>query len=99
MVMTAHTLHLLAAAPKLWSTLLPEIEAVWQHGDQLLLLAAGAAGVNRLELSRFDAVALLDTDAAVLSLNQADIPARVQYATASDWATWTLDYPRTITWR
>ena len=99
MVMTAHTLHLLAAAPKLWSTLLPEIEAVWQHGDQLLLLAAGAAGVNRLELSRFDAVALLDTDAAVLNLNPVDIPVQVQRATAADWAAWTLHYPRTLTWR
>ena len=99
MVTTAQTLHLLTAAPKLWPTLLAEIEAVWQHGDQLLLLAAGAAGVGRPELSRFDTVALLDTDAAVLNLSKADIPARVQCATVAEWAAWTLHYPRTITWR
>jgi len=99
MVKIAHSLHLLAAPPSRWAALLPEIESLWQSGDQLLLLAEGAAGFNAAALKRFSTVAMLTTDADGLNLATTDLPRHIQLATMTDWAAWTLHYPRTITWR
>jgi hypothetical protein len=79
--------------------LLPEIQAVWQSGDLLLLLGEGAAGFNAAALAPFDAVALLDSDIVAMHISSAEIPAAMIRATHALWATWTLDYSRSITWR
>ncbi len=99
MVNSNNTLHLLAAPPKHWQAVLAEMNAMWQTGDQLLLIAEGAAGLNAPELSRFNTVALLASDATALNLREQDLPERIQRITQATWAEWTLYYPRTITWR
>ena len=94
-----NTLHLLAAAPRLWSVLIPEILAIWQNGDLILLLAEGAQGFNGEALSHFNHIAVLDSDLARLEVANEEIPSHIKIATIADWATWTVQYQRTVTWR
>lgn len=94
-----NTLHLLTAAPRFWSTLIPEILQVWQEGDLLLLLAEGAQGFNAKLLDPFNQTAVLDSDLARLEVVNKEIPSHIKVATINDWATWTVQYQRTITWR
>ncbi len=104
MVTTAHTqqkntLHLLAATPRLWSILMPQILTVWQEGDLMLLLAEGAQGFNSNALKHFNQIAILDSDLARLEATNEEIPSHIKIATTADWATWTVQYQRTVTWR
>lgn len=94
-----NTLHLLTAAPRFWSSVMPEILAVWQEGDFLLLLAEGAQGFNSATLNHFKQVAVLDSDLARLEVVNEDVPSHIKIATIADWATWTVKYQRTVTWR
>ncbi|GAC1378123.1 MAG: hypothetical protein NVS3B3_20200 [Aquirhabdus sp.] len=94
-----NTLHLLAAAPRFWSTLIPEILAVWQEGDLILLLAEGAQGFNSRTLEQFKKIAVLDSDLARLEVENDEVPSQIKIATTADWATWTVQYQRTVTWR
>lgn len=94
-----NTLHLLTAAPRFWSTLIPEIIAVWQEGDLVLLMAEGAQGFNSTQLNSFNQVAVLDSDLARLEVANEEVPHRIKIATIADWAAWTVQYQRTVTWR
>ena len=94
-----NTLHLLAAAPRFWSILIPEILAIWQNDDLILLLAEGAQGFNIEALAQFNHIAVLDADLARLEVAHEEIPSHIKIATIADWATWTLQYQRTVTWR
>lgn len=93
------TLHLLAAAPSHWPILLPQILAVWQVGDLMVLLAEGAQGLNAKILHQFNHIAVLDSDLTRLGIVNIEIPALIKIATTADWATWTVQYQRTVTWR
>ena len=94
-----NTLHLLAAAPRLWSTLIPEILAVWQKDDLIFLLAEGAQGFNAKVLDQFNQVAVLDSDLARLEVANDAVSRHIKIATTTDWAKLTLQYQRTVTWR
>lgn len=94
-----NTLHLLAAAPRFWSKLILEILAVWQEGDLILLLAEGAQGFNAKKLDQFKQIAVLDSDLARLEVANDEVPNHIKIVTISDWATWTVQYQRTVTWR
>lgn len=94
-----NTLHVLVAAPRFWSTLMPEIIAVWQEGDLILLLAEGAQGFNAKALNQFNQIAVLDSDLARLEVANEKIPSHIKIASTADWATWTVQYQRTVTWR
>ena len=94
-----NTLHLLAAAPRFWITLIPEILAVWQEGDLILLLAEGAQGFNAKTLDPFNQVAVMDSDLARLEVTNEEVPNRIKIATTAEWAAWTVQYQRTVTWR
>lgn len=96
---TQNTLHLLAAAPRLWSSVMSEIKAVWQEGDLVLLLAEGAQGFNSAMLDSLSQVAVLDSDLARLEVANEDIPSNMKIANIADWAAWTVQYQRTVTWR
>ena len=102
-IMTAiepqNTLHLLAAAPRFWSTLVPEILAVWNEGDLILLLAEGAQGFNAKALDQFKQIAVLDSDLVRLEVANDEVPSQIKVATIADWAAWTVQYQRTVTWR
>ncbi len=100
MVITAqNTLHLLAAAPSHWLKLIPQISAVWREGDLLLLITEGAQGFNSKALCQFTQVAVLDSDLARLEVMNKEVQSPIKIATISDWATWTMQYQRTVTWR
>lgn len=94
-----NTLHLLTAAPRFWSTKIPEIFTVWQEGDLVLLLAEGAQGFNSALLNSFNQIAILDSDLARLEVINEDVSHRIKIATIADWAAWTVQYQRTVTWR
>jgi|GEM_PF-2562847 len=94
-----NTLHLLAAAPRFWTTLMPELVAVWQEGDLILLLAEGAQGFNAKALDQFKQIAVLDSDLARLEVENDEVPNHIKIAAVADWATWTVHYERTVTWR
>ncbi|MBC7750968.1 MAG: hypothetical protein H7Z73_04505 [Candidatus Saccharibacteria bacterium] len=94
-----NTLHLLTSAPRIWSTLMPEILAVWQEGDLIFLLAEGAQGFNAKALDQFTQIAVLDSDLARLEVVNDEVPIHIKIATIADWATWTVHYQRTVTWR
>ncbi len=94
-----NTLHLLAATPSCWSVLIPQILAVWQDGDHIVLLAQGALGLNAKILYLFNQIAVLDSDLTHLGLLHAEIPAHIKIASTHDWASWTMQYQRTVTWR
>lgn len=94
-----NTLHLLAAAPRQWSALIPEMMNVWQDGDLILLLAEGAQGFNAQILADFNQIAVLDSDLTRLEVAHEEVSSPFQIATTADWATWTMQYQRTMTWR
>ena len=94
-----NTLHLLAAAPRFWPTLILEILAVWQKGDLILLLAEGAQGFNAKMLEPFNQIAVLDSDLARLEVANEEVSSHIKIATTADWAAWTVQYQRTVTWR
>ncbi len=94
-----NTLHLLAAAPRFWSTLMPEILAVWQEGDLILLLAEGAQGFNTKALDQFNQIAVLGSDLVRLEAMDDEVPNHIKIATTANWAAWTVQYQRTVTWR
>ena len=94
-----NTLHLLTVAPSHWLTLIPQISAVWREGDLLLLIAEGAQGFNSKALDQFPQVAVLDSDLLRLEVMNEEVQSQIKVATTSDWATWTIQYQRTITWR
>lgn len=94
-----NTLHLLAAAPSYWPILLPQILAVWQEGDLILLLAEGAQGFNAKALNPFNQIAVLDSDLVRLEVTDKEVPSHIKIATTADWAIWTVQYQRTVTWR
>lgn len=95
----ANTLHLLAVAPSHWLNLIPQISAVWQKGDLLFLIAEAAQGFNHSLIQTFDHIAILDKDLARLEVATIEIPNQIKIAATSDWAMWTIEYPRSITWR
>ena len=94
-----NTLHLLTAAPRLWSTFMSEIMTVWQTGDLILLIGESAQGFNAKALESFNQIAVLDTDLTRLEVAKDDLPNHIQVATIADWAAWTVQYQRTVTWR
>jgi hypothetical protein len=94
-----NTLHLLTTAPSYWPVLILQISAVWQKGDLLLLLAEGAQGFNSSVINQFNQIAILDSDLARLEVTSAEIPNHIKIITTADWAMWTVQYPRTVTWR
>jgi len=94
-----NTLHLLAAAPSHWLKLIPQISAIWHEGDLLLLIAEGTQGFNSQVLDQFTQVAVLDSDLMRLEVMSGEIPTPIKIATTADWATWTVQYQRTVTWR
>ncbi len=94
-----NTQHLLAAAPSHWHKLIPQISAVWRDGDLLLLIAEGTQGFNSKVLDQFTQVAVLDSDLLRLEVMNEEVPSKIKIATTSDWAIWTIQYPRTVTWR
>jgi hypothetical protein len=94
-----NTLHLLTAAPSCWTLLIPQISAVWQEGDLLLLLAEGAQGFDSAAINPLNQIAVLDLDLARLEVTRQEIPQRIKIVTTADWATWTVRYQRTVTWR
>jgi hypothetical protein len=96
---TKNTLHLLAAAPSYWPILIPQVLAVWQEGDLIVLLAQGAHGLKTKILHPFNQIAVLDADLARLGILDTEMPANIKIATTADWATWTMQYQRTVTWR
>lgn len=96
---TPNTLHLLAAAPSQWLKLIPSILASWQEGDLLLLIAEGAQGFNAKMLDQFTQVAVLDSDLSRFEVADHEIQSHIHIVTSADWARWTIQYPRTITWR
>ena len=93
----AHTLHQLSVAPLYWEQLLHRIQNVWQHGDQLLLLAEAAQGYADPRLCQFGPVALLALDAG--RLPQYNMPAHVNILSTEQWSQQILSYQRHITWR
>ena len=99
LITEANTLHLLTAAPSYWPILTPKISAVWQDGDLLLLLAEAAQGFYSDAIHQFNQISVLDSDLARLEVSNKDIPNHIQIATTADWATWTVQYQRTVTWR
>ncbi|MDE2419807.1 MAG: hypothetical protein KGO49_01325 [Gammaproteobacteria bacterium] len=94
-----NTLHLLAAAPSHWLKLIPQISAVWHEGDLLLLIAEGAQGFNSKVFNQFPQVAVLDSDLMRLEVMNEEVLSPIKIATTSDWAAWTVQYQRTVTWR
>jgi hypothetical protein len=94
-----NTLHLLTNAPSHWFILIPQICAVWQAGDLLLLLAEGAQGFDSAAINPFNQIAVLDLDLARLEVSSSEIPPHIKIASIADWATWTVQYQRTVTWR
>jgi hypothetical protein len=94
-----NTLHLLTTAPSHWSILIPQICAVWQEGDLLLLLAEGAQGFDSAAINSFSQIAVLDSDLARLEVSKLEISPHIKIASIADWATWTVQYQRTVTWR
>lgn len=100
MVITAqNTLHLLAAAPSHWLKLIPQISAVWREGDLLLLITEGAQGFHSKTLDQFTQVAVLESDLSRLEVMNEEVQSQINIAKTSDWATWTIQYSRTVTWR
>jgi len=95
MVNTPATLHLLTASPRHWPILLPQIKALWQEGDQLLLVGEAAQGHAHPDLAAWGAVALLQYDLHLLQ--QSLSPCTI--ITHETWATWALHYAKTLTWR
>ena len=94
---STHTLHQLLPAPMYWEQLLQRIQNVWQHGDQLLLLAEAAQGIADPRLLQFNQV-------AILALDQAYLPAiplaeHIKVLSNEQWSSMILAYQRHITWR
>ena len=91
-------LHLLTAAPRYWPTLLPQLQSVWRSGDLLLLIAEAAQGYDVVALKAFDLTAVLQSDLALLGIlpNPANVTSIV---TTAQWARWTIEFQRTLTWR
>ena len=94
-----NTLHLLTAAPRLWAVLIPEIFVVWQTGDLILLIGEGVQGFCVKSLESFNHIAILDSDLSRLEVAKDEVPNHIQVATIADWAAWTVQYQRTVTWR
>jgi hypothetical protein len=94
-----NTLHLLTTAPSIWLILAPQIFAVWREGDLLLLLAEGAQGFDSAAINPFNQIAVLDLDLSRLEVTSQEIPPHIKIASIADWATWTVQYQRTVTWR
>lgn len=94
-----NTLHLLATAPRFWAAFMPEILTVWQDGDLILLLTESTQGFNSKALIHFNQIAVLDVDLARLEVANEDVPSQIKIATVEDWARWTVQYQRTVTWR
>lgn len=93
----AFTLHQLAAAPVYWEQLLYRIQNVWQHGDQLLLLAEAAQGHADPRLRQFGQVNVLALDADWLP--QDSLSDTIQVLSTEQWSSLILSYQRHITWR
>jgi hypothetical protein len=94
-----NTLHLLTSAPSYWSILIPQINAMWQEGDLVLLLAEGAQGFESVTLDLFNQIAVLESDLGRLEVLNKELPIHIKIASIADWATWTVQYQRTVTWR
>lgn len=92
-----YTLHQLVPAPMYWEQLLHRIQNVWQHGDQLLLLAEAAQGYADPRLLQFNQVAILALDQAHLPI--ACLPEHIQVLSSEQWSSLILTYQRHITWR
>jgi hypothetical protein len=93
-----HTLHLLTAAPRYWPTLLPQLQSLWQSGDLLFLISEAVQGYDFIELKQFDQTAALSSDLALFGIAQ-DTTNTLQIITSAQWAKWTIEFQRTITWR
>ncbi len=91
------TLHLLTASPRHWPVLLPQIKALWQDGDQLLLVGEAAQSHTHPDLAAFGRTALLQAD--LDALLQPIVNSTTDIITHDTWATWTLHYPKSLTWR
>ncbi len=91
------TLHQLVTSPTHWEQLLQRLQPVWQHGDQLLLLAEAAQGYADTRLLQFNQVAILALDRAYLP--DESLPAHIQCLSTEQWSSLILQYQRHITWR
>jgi hypothetical protein len=97
MMSNSYTLHQLVAAPMYWEALLQRIQNVWQHGDQLLLLAEAAQGYADPRLLQFGKPALLTLDMACLP--DEPFAEHIQLLSTEQWSSLILQYQRHITWR
>ncbi|MEC7121126.1 MAG: hypothetical protein VXW65_14660 [Pseudomonadota bacterium] len=95
------TLHLLVAPQQQWSTLLRNLQQVWQSDDQLILMAQAIHGWQDPALTTLadtHAIGIYQADAEQLALPE-QLPQHLQYVSTALWATWVLSFPRSITWR
>lgn len=93
-----NTLHLLSLSPRYWSDTLINLQQLWQPGDMLLLLAEAAQGYRDARLVEFQAISILQSDAALLAAPFEPV-ATLNIIDYDQWAELSLSFSRTITWR
>lgn len=94
------TLHQISRPTSHWhNDFLANIQALWQNGDQIILLGEAAQGFMDQRLQAFYPLFLLLADAAVLGLNpEKQHLSHLKLIDYNEWASLIVNQQKQITW-